>query len=550
MKEIDKSILITKKGFGATKDKILIDWKANIGKKIKFIYDDINGELEIIDYMSKGQKVTVKYNDKIKIINSTCLLNCQIGNIIGINTSDYKYNIGDEFIDNKRNFKIIGYKRNKNKGYMCYCNKCKQEFWKSESHIKDGRGCPFCTNKIIKKGINDIATTDHWMIDYFKNKEDGYKYSSCSNKAIPVICPCCKIYQKEQKINDLKRYKSINCPICSDGISYPEKFMSNLLDLLNETYIYQYSPSWVSPRRYDFYIPRLNIIIETDGDLGHGVKTHSHSKTTIQDSIDIDNKKDELAKNNGIEVIRIDCKYGTKNRFEYIKNSIIKSKLSNYIDFINVDWDLINKKALESYIIKVSNLKKENPDITTGEISKIINKPNSTIINWLKQGEEAGLCEYNSDEELKKSWFKSKKVKAFTKDGRLINIFESYNDCISYMNENFNINLTIDRLTSICNGSSPNKDGYVFRKLEDDFYKYLPIKCKDHFTKIIKNDRVVFIGSSLNDIISFLKEEYDISLYKDTISKYKNTNKEIKGFKFETITKDEYLNILRKGGGY
>ena len=56
----------------------------------------------------------------------------------------------------------------------------------------------------------------------------------------------------------------------------------------------QYNPEYFNDenngkniRRYsDFYIPSLNLIIETDGGLGHkGGKTHSKSNKTIEEYI-------------------------------------------------------------------------------------------------------------------------------------------------------------------------------------------------------------------------------------------------------------------------
>ena len=59
-----------------------------------------------------------------------------------------------------------------------------------------------------------------------------------------------------------------------------------------------------------------------DGGIGHGNKS-VHEKYSIEDSIKIDNKKDELANQNGFILIRIDCNY-TYNRFGFIKENIIK----------------------------------------------------------------------------------------------------------------------------------------------------------------------------------------------------------------------------------
>ncbi|MEM5599205.1 hypothetical protein AAHB53_28045 [Niallia circulans] len=54
-------------------------------------------------------------------------------------------------------------------------------------------------------------------------------------------------------------------PKCSDGFSIPEKFMFNLLDYLQVDFDYQKVFDWSLGKRYDFYIPMLNCIIETHG---------------------------------------------------------------------------------------------------------------------------------------------------------------------------------------------------------------------------------------------------------------------------------------------
>lgn len=122
----------------------------------------------------------------------------------------------------------------------------------------------------VVKGINDIPTTSPWMISYF---QDGYEeasnYTNNSNKKIYPRCPNCgQISLKQYKINKIFTKHGFSCK-CSDGISYPEKFVSEFLNQLNVNYISQVSTNtlyWLSKNiRYDFYIPDKNIIIEANG---------------------------------------------------------------------------------------------------------------------------------------------------------------------------------------------------------------------------------------------------------------------------------------------
>ena len=70
------------------------------------------------------------------------------------------------------------------------------EKWVTESNMEK-QGCNCCSGKKVVKGINDIATTDPWMIPYFKNEEDVYTHSSCSGKVADVICPICNKEKKD-----------------------------------------------------------------------------------------------------------------------------------------------------------------------------------------------------------------------------------------------------------------------------------------------------------------------------------------------------------------
>src|SRR5574344_2560092 len=77
-----------------------INWEGSIGYKVKFIYDNIEGEVEIVKYDKKTEYVDIKYltNEpfKIKTANLKC---CCLGNMLKVNTSDFKIEIGHIFKD-------------------------------------------------------------------------------------------------------------------------------------------------------------------------------------------------------------------------------------------------------------------------------------------------------------------------------------------------------------------------------------------------------------------------------------------------------------------
>lgn len=108
------------------------------------------------------------------------------------------------------------------------------------------------------------------LIPLFKNREDAHNGVS-SSKKIEFVCPCCnKIYVRS--ICDIVRSGRVPCVTCSDGFSYPEKFMANVLSQLNIDFKYHVKEPWTQSYIYDFVFDYNNCkyIIETDGGLGHG----------------------------------------------------------------------------------------------------------------------------------------------------------------------------------------------------------------------------------------------------------------------------------------
>lgn len=299
------------------------------------------------------------------------------------------------------------------------------------------------------------------------SEEDAKKHTKGSDKFIIVKCPYCG-NKKKQRPNDIYQTKSIAC-ICGDGFSYPEKFMYSLLTQLNLKFEKEYSPNWIKPKRYDFYIPLLNLIVEMDGELGHGNKIHNKSSLTIEKTLEIDNYKDLKAKEYGIEVIRIDSKI---SEFEYIKNNILNSKLNKLFDLSSIDWNKCEEFTLSNLCKLACDYKKNNPNLTTVEIVKIMKLSKSSIWRYLKKGNELGWCKYDAKEELRKSGIKSgnklgkeksKMVEIFNEDRVSLGVFKSINELDRKSEELFNVKLNKSNISAVCTGKQKsNYKGYIF----------------------------------------------------------------------------------------
>ena len=133
-KKVFTDNLPKKMGVGANANKECINWNKSVGYKVKFIYDDMEGEVEIIDqYKKSGQNyLEVKYNDRIVHINAYAFSTCAIGNLLSKVVIDYRHNIGDiinlKFSDIQILEQIkIPNGKNIVKGYTYKCTKCGNE---------------------------------------------------------------------------------------------------------------------------------------------------------------------------------------------------------------------------------------------------------------------------------------------------------------------------------------------------------------------------------------------------------------------------------------
>ena len=293
--------------------------------------------------------------------------------------------------------------------------------------------CPKCNPSAIKhviKGINDIATTNPELVHLFKNMEDAYKYKKWSTQYTWYICPCCG-NEYYLQIQNVTKAGKVPCDICNDGFSYPNKFMANLLSQLNITYEKEYSPDWISPKKYDFYfqINNKNYIVEMDGGLGHGNSFGKPFQKDLDDGITIDKYKDKMAKNHGISVIRIDCNY-TSKRFEYITNSILNSCLAELFDLNAIDFKKCDLASNDN-IFRAVLIDLQNRIYDTKVLSRKHKLGESTIRNYINTAIESNII---SQKAVNQYRFESRKKKiSDSKNQKVLcietnEIFDSYKD--------------------------------------------------------------------------------------------------------------------------
>lgn len=230
------------------------------------------------------------------------------------------------------------------------------------------------------------------MTEYLFDKKDGFKYTHNCAKYIKCQCPNCGRV-RNYKISDIYRLHHMPC-VCNDKMKYPNKFMYSILEQNKVEFITEYSPKWLGRRRFDFYIPSKKIIIEMDGGLGHG-KENLLSKQSSEETKMIDQWKDQQANEHNLKVIRIDCDYGTKNRFNYIKESILLSELKHILvitDDILIKANKFGLKSMTKDMCAYYETNKNNMSLK--DMAKNFKVGVALFVNALKNGSELGWCAY------------------------------------------------------------------------------------------------------------------------------------------------------------
>lgn len=277
-----------------------------------------------------------------------------------------------------------------------------------------GRGarcyCERAVNSLIV-GYNDIVTKRPDLAELLLNKEDAYKYPITSKEKLKWVCPDCGEII-EACPSDVYYHKLV-CPRCSDGLSYPNKFIYNVLKQTGTKFDFikrEYRPDWCKfilsngKEKYGIYDVYLGIggieyIVEMDGAFHN--KSYTNSTQTVEESKEIDSIKDKLANERNIIVIRIDCAYSNEDRFQYIKENICNSKLADIVDLSEVDFEECNKQSLNSLVVQVGKL--WNDGYTIGKILDELAISETTIRSYLAMCNNIGLTNYTKEESMNRS---------------------------------------------------------------------------------------------------------------------------------------------------
>lgn len=193
-----------------------------------------------------------------------------------------------------------------------------------------GRGCPYCGNKIVTVGKNDLASQNPLLAKEYSpvNKLGPDDVFINSHQKTWWICSHCK-HEWEATVDS--RNRGNGCPACASRTqsSFPEQAVFFYIKSKHPDAIHRYTNATLGKMELDIYIPSLSIGIEYDGKHWHqGVRSTERER-----------EKYKICKALGITLIRIKERKEIEDDtadFTIISSDNLKESISKLMR-----WDLV-----------------------------------------------------------------------------------------------------------------------------------------------------------------------------------------------------------------
>lgn len=295
-----------------------------------------------------------------------------------------------------------------------WLGKCGHE-WDTDvsDRVQYNTGCPYCSGNKILIGFNDMWTTNPDLAGLLAVPEDGYRYMQNSSKRTDWKCGNCGEDVKNKSISTTCK-NGLSCPNCTDGFSYPEKFMYNLLRVLSVEFEWEKVFKWSQNKRYDFYLTERNWIIEVHGRQHYeeSLESRGGEARTLKEEKENDILKERLAKINKVENYTV--VNASVSDLSFLRNQILNSNLADTFDLSDINWSSIHSKSTESLVLEAGELWNEGESVT--DIMKEMKLSRSTITKYLRRCVNANLCDYDGN---------NKKIVQLTMSGQKVKEWRS-----------------------------------------------------------------------------------------------------------------------------
>lgn len=145
----------------------LIDWKSSVGHKVKFIYDDIDGEIKILNYISP--KLYVKYMESNYTTSTDNFKNGQISKIVNREKWESLFDIDDVVTMKNGEVKILELIKygSGEQGYLIQCLHCGLIRKINKDGMLNKSKCTSCS-----KNTFILSNDGNYWVGYTQNGEE------------------------------------------------------------------------------------------------------------------------------------------------------------------------------------------------------------------------------------------------------------------------------------------------------------------------------------------------------------------------------------------
>ena len=208
-----------------------------------------------------------------------------------------------------------------------FCNICKKEFEQMPSRLINqhiyGCGCSPTKKKTNKEFLSELGEEclkEFEFLEEYKNIDTKIKIKHKKCGTVFELSPYKLIYRHNKKY----------CPICYYKKSHGEIEIAAFLENKKINYYREYAFQDLSNRKFDFYLPEQNIIIEFDGEQHFKPVDFFGGEDSFKDLQKRDYEKNQYCLKNKITVFRIP--YTQINNIEKILSEILEEKRSTTIE--------------------------------------------------------------------------------------------------------------------------------------------------------------------------------------------------------------------------